>query len=271
MPNTDILILSILRGVSEIFPIDLAAHFTLLTRLFCWPALGDLLDAAGDFGLLVALLLYLWRDVLQLLRSLGRAMRGKRDPGARLLLGLVLGSLPAFAITFVLRDRLDVTLRDPVYTVVLLVAFGVVLYVADQAGLTVRRLDQMDPLQAAVIGLFQGLAVLPGISRMGMIVTVARSLGYERAEAARFMLLLSMPWMAASGLYRAGLGIAAGEAVDPDRLLLMAGVSAVAGFLAIAFLMYWLRRGNFTLFAVYRVLLGAALLYALTKLPDLGC
>ena len=271
MPNADILIMAILRGVSEILPIDPSAHFALLARLFCWVDRDHLTTAAADLGLLAALLLYLWRDVGQMLRSLLRVLRGKRDPGAQLILHLLLGSLPAFAITFGLRAFLDIQISDPIYVAVLLVAFGVVLYVADQTGLTVRRLPQMNLKQALIIGVFQGLAVLPGVSRVGIVISVARSLGYERPDAARFMLLLSIPWMAASGLYSFWLAIAAREALDPERALLTAAVTAIAGFLSIAFLMYWVRRGSFTLFALYRVALGGALLYALYRLPDLIC
>jgi undecaprenyl-diphosphatase len=265
------LILAILRGVSEILPIDPSAHATLLRRLLCWPEQTDLTLSAADFGILAALLLYLWRDAVSMTRGLLRALRGKRDPGTQLLLQILVGALPAFAITFLLRHVLDVAVSDPVYIAVLLVAFGVVLYVADQAGLTVRRLSQMKYSQATIIGVLQGLAVLPGVSRVGIIVTATRILGYERADAARFTLLLSVPWMAAAGFYRAWLGVSAGGAVVAMPLVITAAFSALSAWFAIAFLMYWLRRGSFTLFAIYRVLLGAALLYALYRLPLPDC
>jgi undecaprenyl-diphosphatase len=271
VPNADILIMAILRGVAEILPIDPEAHFALITRLFCWPGPDRLTTAAADFGLLAALVLYLWRDVLQMGRSALRVLRGKRDPGAALILQLLAGSLPAFAITFGLRGFFDLTVREPIYIAVLLVAFGVVLYVADQAGLTVRRVHQMNLRQALIIGIFQGLAVLPGVSRIGIVITVARTLGYERPDAARFMLLLSLPWMLASGLYSGWAGIAMGETFDHDRAFITLAMSGIAGFLAIAFLMYWVRRGSFTLFALYRVALGGALIYALYRLPEMLC
>src|SRR5262245_10577108 len=263
--------MAILRGVSEILPIDPEAHFALIERLFCWPASDPMTAAAGFLGLFAALLLYLWRDVLQMVRSLLRVIRGKRDPGAALILHLLAASLPAFIITFGLRAFLDVTIREPIYIAVLLVAFGVVLYVADQAGLTVRRLQQMNLGQALIIGVFQGLAVLPGVSRIGIVITVSRTLGYERPDAARFALLLSIPWMLASALYTLGLGIAARQMVDNERALLTAAISGIVGFLAIAFLMYWVKRGSFTLFALYRVALGGALIYALYRMPELVC
>jgi undecaprenyl-diphosphatase len=271
VPNIDILIMAILRGASEILPIDPAAHGLLVARLICWPEHGDLLSAAADGGILIALLLYFWRDMGQMLRALLRTLRGKRDPVARLILHVLLGSLPAFAIVFVLRQVLAVEVTQPIYIAVLLVAFAVVLYVGDQVGLTVRGLEQMKTGQALVIGLFQGLAVLPGVGRIGIAVTVARILGYERTDTARFALLLTIPWMAASGLYRGYVGLAARDVVDPEAALLTAGGAGITAFFAIAFLMYWLRRGTFTLFAIYRVLLGAALIYTLLSIQAPTC
>ncbi len=259
--------MAIIRGLTEVLPIDFGAHGLLVSWLVCWPDKGHLLGAAGDAGILVALLLYFWRDVLQMLRALMRTLRGKRDPGTQLILHLLLGSVPAFVIVFVLRQVLAVTLTQPIYVAVLMVAFAVVLYVGDQAGLTVRRLEQMKNGQALVIGVLQGLAAVPGVSRIGIACTVGRILGYERVETARYALLLTIPWMAASGLYRVYLGLAAREAPDAQAVLLTAGGAGMTAFVATAFLMYWLRRGTFTLFALYRVALGAALIYALLSMP----
>jgi len=271
VPNIDILIMAIIRGASEVLPIDFSAHGLMVSWLICWPDRGHFQIAAADGGILIALLVYFWRDIGQMLRSAVRALRGKRDPGGRLILQLLLGSLPAFAVVVVLRVVLNVTVTQPIYVAVLLVAFAVVLYVADQAGLTVRRLEQMKIGQALVVGLFQGLAFLPGVSRIGIAATVGRILGYERADAARFALLLTIPWMAGSGLYRVYLGLAAREVADPDAALLTAAGAGVTAFIAVAFLMYWLRRGSFTLFAVYRVMLGGALIYAITSLAPAAC
>ena len=114
-------------------------------------------------------------------------------------------------------------------------------------------------------------AVLPGVSRVGIVITVTRTLGYERPDATRFALLLSIPWMLASALYSFWVGIAERAAFDDERALLTAAISGIAGFLAIAFLMYWVRRSSFTLFALYRVALGGALIYALYRAPMLVC
>jgi undecaprenyl-diphosphatase len=271
VPNIDVLILAIIRGVAEILPIDAPAHAALAIRFFCWQQQPHLLAAAADAGILVALLLYFWRDASAVTRSLSRIARGKRDSGAGLIACALVAALPAMLIVFLLRLAFDITLRDPLYIGVLLVVFGVVLYVADQVGLTVRRLSQMNASQALIIGLFQALVLLPGISRVGISITIARMLGYERLDAARFTLLISIPWVAAAALYNAYIGFAASEAAAPDRLIIMAVAATLSAFLATAFLMYWLRRGSFTLFVLYRVVLGGLAVYLIYGMPGLIC
>ncbi|HEY4162835.1 MAG TPA: undecaprenyl-diphosphate phosphatase [Dongiaceae bacterium] len=271
MPNIDILIFAIIRGVAEILPIDAPGHLTLGMRFFCWQQQPHFLVAAANAGVLAALLLYFWRDSLAVIRSLGRVAHGKRDARALLIAYALLASLPPMLIVFLLRLAFDVTIRDPLYIGVLMVAFGVVLYVADQIGLTVRRLSQMNAAQASIIGLFQGLVLLPGISRVGIAITVARMLGYERLDAARFTLLISIPWMAAAALYHGYFGFAAGETPVPDRLIIMAVAAAVSAFVAITFLMYWLRQGSFTLFVLYRVVLGGLSVYLIYAAPGFLC
>jgi undecaprenyl-diphosphatase len=271
VPNIDVLILAILRGAAELLPIDSAGHVALAMRFFCWPEQPHLLVAAADLGVLAALLLYFCRDVLTMIRGLGRVARGKRDARALMAGYILLAALPPMLLLFLLRLFFDFTLRDPLYIGVLSVVFGVVLYVADQIGLTVRRLTQMNAVQALVIGLFQGLVLLPGIGRVGISITVARMLGYERLDATRFTLLVSIPWMATAALYQGYLGLAASETPAPDRLIIMAAVAAISAFVAVAFLMYWLRRHSFTLFVLYRVAVGGLFVCLIYVLPGLLC
>ena len=271
MPNIDILILAIIRGVSEILPIDSAAHIALAGHLYCWQEQGQSMIAAASAGALAALLLYFIGDVFDMARSMLRVLRGKRDPGAAIVLFLFGGSVPALLVMFVVRYFLDFTISDPIYIGALLVAFAVVLYVADQTGLTVRRMEQMNFAQASIIGLFQVLALLPGVGRIGVAITVGRMLGYERIDSARFALLLSIPWLLASTLYHGYLGVSAGEAPELQSLVLMASVTAIAAFFAIVFLMYWLRQGTLTLFVIYRAVFGGVMIYALYGLPGLFC
>jgi undecaprenyl-diphosphatase len=139
--------------------------------------------------------------------------------------------------------------------------FGIVLYLADRFGATVKRLGDLRLPQAVVIGCAQALALIPGISRSGITMVVARLLNFERAEAARFSFLLSIPASTAAGLLESYKIYESGDVAVAHDAMLVVLLTALAGLGAIAFLMAWLRRATFTPFVVYRLLLGAVLLY----------
>ena len=119
--------------------------------------------------------------------------------------------------------------------------FAIVLYAADRFGLTIRRLEHISAGHAIVIGLAQAVAFIPGVSRSGITMVAARLLGYERAEAARFSFLLSIPAIAAAGIWEGRKVLETGSAEMLQDAAWACGLSAIAGFLAIAFLMSWLR------------------------------
>jgi undecaprenyl-diphosphatase len=142
-----------------------------------------------------------------------------------------------------------------------LIGFGALLYVADKLGLTVRRIEHLSFGSAFAIGIFQCLAIIPGASRVGLAMTLGRLMGFERPDAVRFAFLLSIPVIFITGLYKGWLLFSAGEAAALQSAGLMIALVAIAAFLAIAFLMYWVRRANFTPFVAYRLALGLFVLY----------
>lgn len=262
MPNIDILVLALVQGITEFLPISSSGHLILVPKLFCWPDQGLTLDVAAHVGTLVAVLIYFWSDVASMAGGLMRLARGKRDSRARMVWLLLVASVPALAIGFILDKWAGDALRDDRIIAVTLIAFGILLYIADRMGLTVRRLEHMTTSSALAIGFFQCLAFVPGTSRSGITMTMARLMGYERKEAARFSFLLSIPTISAAGLYKGIELVRSGNFAEMERALMMAGFSAIAGFFAITFMMYWLRRASFAPFVVYRIILGCVLLWA---------
>ena len=152
-----------------------------------------------------------------------------------------------------------------------LVGFGLLLYGADKLGLTVRRVEHMTFGQALMIGIIQCCAVIPGASGIGVTITVGRVMGYERPDAVRFALLLTIPILAATAGYKAWLLFHAGIAVDFAQGGLALGLAAALSFVAIAFLTYWVRRAGFAPFVLYRVVLGVYLLYLFYVAGGPGC
>jgi undecaprenyl-diphosphatase len=151
-------------------------------------------------------------------------------------------------------------LRDPLVIAWATVLFALALYAADKAGGTQRRLGEMRVADALVYGLLQVLALIPGTSRSGITMTAGRLLGYDRSEAARFALLLSIPAILGAG------GFAAVDLYDRGALalgldaLLAAVMAGAAAWAAIALMMRWLQRASFTPFVIYRLVLGGVLL-----------
>ena len=219
------------------------------------------IDVAAHVGTLIAVLVYFWRDVGQMAVGTGRLCLGRLDQGGRLALYLVLATIPALAVGYLIDQQLGINLRNPAIVGWALIGFGILLYAADRIGMTIRQIEHMALGHALLIGLAQVLAFIPGTSRSGITMTAGRLLGYERAEAARFSFLLSIPAISAAGVWKGWELYQVGDPSILNDALMTAGFCAVTGFLAIAVLMAWLKRAGFGPFVVYRLLLGGFVLW----------
>lgn len=261
MPLLHILVLSFIQGATEFLPISSSGHLILVPFVTGWPDQGLAIDVAAHMGTLLAVLVYFWRDVWRMLVGLWRLLSGRLDDGGRLMLFLLAATVPALTAGFLVDRYLADALRDPRVVAWALIGFGLVLYIADRVGLTVKQIGNMTLAQALAIGLAQILAFIPGTSRSGITMTAARLLGFERGEAARFSFLLSIPAISAAGLWEGRALLSASDPALLQSAALTVAFSAVAGFFAIAILMAWLRRSGFAPFVVYRLLLGGLLLW----------
>ncbi len=261
MPILHILVLAIIQGATEFLPVSSSGHLILVPYATGWADQGLAIDVAAHLGTLLAVLVYFWRDVRQMLVGLWRLLFGRMDDGGRLALFLLAATIPALAVGYLVDQYFSDVLRNPLIVAWALIGFGVVLYVADRIGMKINQIKHMTLAQALVIGLVQVLAFIPGTSRSGITITAGRLLGFERGEAARFSFLLSIPAISAAGLWKGRELINGSDAAMLQSAALTLGFSAVAGFVAIAFLMAWLRRASFTPFVGYRILLGGLLLW----------
>ncbi len=260
MTLLQIIVLSVVQGLTEFLPISSSGHLVLVPYVTGWPDQGLALDVAVHVGTLAAVLIYFWRDVLGLTGGFFRLFAGQVTREGRLALYILAATIPALAIGFALEKLAGGTPRRIEVVAWAMVGFALVLWVADRVGMRVKRLEHMTLGQALVIGLAQPLAFIPGTSRSGITMVAARLMGYEREEAARFSFLLSIPAILAAGLYE-GLKLAEsgdGAALGGAGLGLL--FSALTGLAAIAFLMRWLRRSSFAPFVIYRLILGIGLL-----------
>ena len=255
-----LLLIAVVQGITEFLPISSSGHLILAPALTGEADQGLTIDVAVHVGTLFAVILYLWRDVWRMTAGLLRGLTGRRDPGARLAFQVILATLPLVVAGYAASRYLGDALRTAEIVAWATLGFGLVLGVADHIGMTVRRIEHMGYGSAFFIGLSQILALIPGTSRSGITMTAASLLGYERSEAARFSMLMSIPAIIAAGglagldLYESGdiaLGLDAAVA---------AGLSFITALIAIAVMMSWLRRASFLPFVIYRIVLGGGLL-----------
>ncbi len=255
-----IIVLALVQGITEFLPISSQAHLILVPVFTGWPDQGLLIDVAVHVGTLGAVMIYFRRDLWLMITGLFRRGGGSREPGARLVMHVAAATVPILIAFAALAQIGAEVQRSPVVIGWAMLGFGLALYAADRLNMTIRKIDHMTIRHALFIGVAQVLALIPGTSRAGITMTAARALGYERAEAARFSMLLSMPAIAAPGLWAGYELYQAGDARVTADAIIAAGLSFCVALAAIGLLMAWLRRASFTPFVIYRVVVGAGLL-----------
>ncbi|MBE0454778.1 undecaprenyl-diphosphate phosphatase [Roseovarius autotrophicus] len=263
MPLFQIFMVAVLQGITEFLPISSSGHLILLPALTGMADQGQVIDVAVHVGTLFAVMLFFRADVAQAISGLPRLMCGKADtPGARLALLLLIATLPVILCGLLLKlTGFNDALRSVTVIAWATILFGLLLYWSDQRGSIEKTRDDWTVKEALTLGLWQAIALIPGTSRSGITITGARFLGYDRHEAARLSMLMSIPTIIASGALL-GLEVAVEANTALMRDAAIAAVFAfVAALLALAFMMRLLRSVSFTPYVVYRLGLGVVLLW----------
>ncbi|MPY72789.1 MAG: undecaprenyl-diphosphate phosphatase [Alphaproteobacteria bacterium] len=256
-----IVILAIVQGITEFLPISASGHTVLASALLGWPDQGPLVDVAVHAGTLLAVAVYFWRDLWEMLAGAAGAFAGRKSPGLRLLLFLVVATIPVVVVGYFGLRYVSTALRSVEVIAWTTLLFGLLLGIADRLCMTVRRLEHMNHVGALFVGVVQVLSLIPGTSRAGVTMTACRLLGMERREAARFSILLSIPAILGAAALT-GLDVyESGGLAFRANAVLAAALSFAAALAAIAFMMRWLTHATFMPFVVYRAILGAGLLY----------
>ena len=262
MPFLHIAVITIIQGITEFLPVSSSGHLVLVPLVTGWQDQGLIMDVAVHVGTLAAVLVYFWRDLGQIILGWigGNWRRRDRSLGRALGFYVIVSAIPVIVAGGVVYLLGYGILRNPEVVAWATIGFGVLLFAVDRIGLTVRRVEHMSLGHAFFIGLAQVLALIPGASRSGVTMTAARWLGYERPEAARFAMLMSIPVIAASGAVAGYEVWQQGDPIVHSSAALAAALSFVVAIVAIAGLLALLRRVSFTPFVIYRLLLGGAVL-----------
>jgi undecaprenyl-diphosphatase len=256
------IVLGIVQGLTEFLPISSTAHLRILPAIVGWGDPGAAFTAVVQLGTMAAVLVYFREDLWRIARASLAALRdaeARRSLDARLGLYIVLGTIPIGILGLVFSDQIETGARDLTLIGAALIVFGLVLLAADRAGTHERDLESFGSRDGWVIGLAQALALVPGVSRSGATMSAGLFLGLERAAAARYSFLLSVPAVVLSGLFELRhVGEGGGAAAVPTVIATLAAF--VVGYASIAFLLRFLVDHTVVAFVAYRVALGALVL-----------
>ncbi|MHB8056617.1 MAG: undecaprenyl-diphosphatase UppP [Desulfuromonadaceae bacterium] len=260
-------VLGALQGFTEVLPISSSAHLILVPWLLQWPESGLTFDVALHLGTFLALCLYFWRDIIEIIVSFFDAVAARRlnTPARRLPFLIIAATVPAAVAGKLLEGPIEVMFRSsPLLIAAFLIVFGVILGLTDYLGRKRLVLDEIKPASAMTIGLLQCLALIPGVSRSGITISAALMLGFTRESAARFSFLISLPIVAGAALLKSihlfEHGIPAGEVLP---MLVGITCSAVTGYISVAFLLRFVQKQTLAPFVWYRVIVGSGLIVAI--------
>jgi undecaprenyl-diphosphatase len=263
------LVLGVVQGFTEFLPVSSTAHLVLVPWALKWdsPLLNSLdFDVALHLGTLVAVLGYFIKDWILLARSFFSSLtklsrRQFLTQWERLAWLVVVATIPGAVLGVMFEKYIETTFRSPLLIAGTLVIVAILMLLAERS--TVgrgREMERMSLPAAVMIGFAQASALVPGVSRSGATITAGLWAGYRREAAARFSFLLSTPIIAGASLMKLGHLIKGVQAGNGPVIAAGVAASAVSGFLAIAFLINYLKRHKLDLFAYYRIALAAAIL-----------
>jgi undecaprenyl-diphosphatase len=253
-------VLGLVQGITEFLPISSTAHLRLVPALLGWPDGGAAFAAVIQLGTLMAVIGYFLRDLLRMIAAAARP-ETRKSLDARMLLYIVAGTVPIGVVGLLARHAIEGPLRSILVIAISMIAVGVLMAVVEKTARHERPLDSFTLRDALIVGTAQVLALVPGTSRSGITLVAAMLLGFRRDASARFSFLLSIPAVAAAGVFELPKLLHDRE-VGATALATGLLVAAVSGYLSVAWLLRFLRTRTTYGFVVYRVILGLALVAA---------
>ena len=250
LSSIEILILSIIQGVSEFIPVSSAAHLVLISKYYAFTNQNLLIDICLHLGSLIAIILYFRKDLFNLVRN------------KLFLTKILIGTIPIVPVGYILfQTGLMNEIRSLEIIAWMSLIFGILLYVSDKSKIT-NKIDLNFTNKSAIfIGLFQILALIPGVSRSGITITAARILGFDRFDSAKISFFLAIPALGAAS----SLGIYNIYKVGSEELNFLAIIAVIFSFIfsyiTIALFLNFIKKFSLNVFIIYRLILSLFLLY----------
>lgn len=251
------LILGIVQGLTEFLPVSSSAHLNLFPWIFGWDKISESFDVALHLGTLLAIILFFYKDWIKLIKGgYNQVVKKKNTSEGRMFWYIVFATIPAGILSLVLDKISEKIIGDNLNVEMLIIAItlivmGVILYIVDKKSKSTVKYEKITLKQSMLIGLSQAIAAaFPGVSRSGITMTVARGLNIDRESAAKYSFMLAAPITAAAVIFdlnKFTLGL---------PFIIGVVASFIVGALIIKFLLNYLKKGSFKIFAIYRVVIG---------------
>lgn len=255
------LILGIVQGLTELLPISSSAHLTIIPWILGWTNSIDFnaafegFDVALHFGTLLAIAIFFFNDWIKLIKGgYKRVVKKEKSFEGKMFWYIVAATIPGGIIGFILDKFAGNVLEKPLIIAIALIVMGIILYVVDKKAKTNTTYEKMNFKQTFLIGLSQCLAFIPGVSRSGITMTAGRAMGIERESVAKYSFMLSAPIVFAATVLKFK------DFVFSIPFFIGVIASFIVGILVIKFLLQYLKKGNFKIFAIYRVIIGIAII-----------
>lgn len=260
MSWVQVIVLSIVQGLTEFLPVSSSGHLRIVSQLFWGEDAGASFTAVIQLGTELAVLVFFAKDIWRILTAwfAGLADKSKRNFDYRMGWMVIAGTIPVGLAGVLLKDLIRENFRNLWITATVLILFSLVFILAERRGKKTRGFEELTMKDAVVMGLWQCLALIPGVSRSGGTISGGLFLNLDREVATRFSFLLAIPAVLASGLFSLpdAFDPQAGQAASGLQLLVGSGIGFVVGYISIGWLLKFVSNHSFAWFAAYRIPLG---------------
>lgn len=261
MTTLHAIILGVVQGLTEFLPISSSGHLNVFPWIFNWEMLSDGMDVALHIGTLLALIIFFFKDWIKLLKAgYKKVVKKENSNDGKIFWCLVAATIPAGILSLILDKISDAIIGDDLnfqmaIIALALIVMGILLYIADKKSKSTTNYENISLKQAILIGTSQAIAAaFPGVSRSGITMTMARVLKVDRESSAKFSFLLATPITLAAVIFDLP------SFTFDFALILGILASFITGVIVIKFLMDYLEKGSFKVFAIYRIIFGAIIL-----------
>jgi len=253
--------MGVVQGVTEFLPISSSAHLRILPALFGQKDPGASFTAVIQIGTIFSVLIFFKNDLISISRStlVGILRKEERNQEFKMGLSIILATMPIIFFGLIGQDFIKTGARSLYVVAYVMLIFSFVMYFVDKYSKFDTDINDLSRLEILMLGFAQSLALIPGFSRSGVTITAARYFGINRAAAARFSFLLSVPAIVLSGLYEA-IGITNSNESGWGQTIFAAAVSFVVGYISIAWLIKWLGNHSLKTFVIYRIALSLVII-----------